>query len=80
MNPSSLLTRSDYEDYLVYLYFDTSTSYLVGCINRAYRDFNRTLRGLRTVETKDARYVQAPTDTHPASRYTVQFKHAANDA
>lgn len=59
MNTHSILTRADYEDYLVYLYFGGRTDYLTRCIDRAYRDFSRTLRGLRIVETKDALYAQA---------------------
>jgi hypothetical protein len=44
----SSLDRSDYEDYLVYLYFGAAprSDYLHRCVDRAYLDFNRTLRGL----------------------------------
>jgi hypothetical protein len=45
MHPKSILTRSDYVDYLVYLYFGSDPDLLNACINRAYRDFNRTLHG-----------------------------------
>lgn len=44
------ITRDDYEDYLVYLYFGTSQNYLKACINRAYRDFNRTMHGYGSFE------------------------------
>lgn len=39
------LTRADYEDYLVYLYFGSTEHALAVCINRAYQDFQRTLTG-----------------------------------
>lgn len=45
MNIPSRLTREDYENYLVYLYFGTDQDLLKACINRAYRDFNRTMHG-----------------------------------
>jgi hypothetical protein len=59
MSTHSILTRADYEDYLVYLYFGAPADYLTGCVDRAYRDFSRTLRGLRIIETKAALYDQA---------------------
>jgi hypothetical protein len=42
MNIRSILTRADYENYLVYLYFGSDQDLLKACIKRAYRDFNRT--------------------------------------
>ncbi|HEY9626224.1 MAG TPA: hypothetical protein V6C84_02895 [Coleofasciculaceae cyanobacterium] len=45
-----MLTRSDYEDYLVRLYFGSETDLLLACMNRAYRDFNRTLHQLKKLE------------------------------
>lgn len=56
----SELTRADWEDYLILLYFGRS-DYLVGCIDRAYRDFNRTLHGLGSLENKDDIYEKAKT-------------------
>lgn len=55
MNSKSILTRSDYENYLVRVYFDVSPGsgdiqYLEACIRRAYLDFSRTLRGLEAVD------------------------------
>ena len=46
MNPQSKLTRKDYEDYLVSLYFGTDQDLMTACIKRAYLDFNRTMHGL----------------------------------
>ncbi|SRR6266567_1258710 len=51
----SLLTRADWEDYLILLYFGRS-DYMEGCIDRAYRDFNRTLHGLGVMDNKDELY------------------------
>ncbi len=45
-----MLTRSDYEDYLIRLYFGSETDLLLACINRAYRDFNRTLHQLKKLK------------------------------
>ena len=45
MNPQSKLTRKDYEDYLVSLYFGTDQDLMTACIKRAYLDFNRTMHG-----------------------------------
>jgi hypothetical protein len=46
MPVSSIITPKDYENYLVYLYFGSGKDLLAGCIQRAYRDFNRTLHGI----------------------------------
>jgi hypothetical protein len=50
VNSKSILVRGDYEDYLVRVYFGPrfirSQDFLGACIDRAYLDFNRTLRGL----------------------------------
>ena len=46
MNTKSKLGRSDYEDYLVYLYFRAKPYNLSKCIKMAYLDFSRTLHGL----------------------------------
>jgi len=40
-----MISRADYENFLVYVYFGPNTNLLTACINRAYRDFNRTLHG-----------------------------------
>ncbi|HNQ64876.1 MAG TPA: hypothetical protein PK842_03925 [Smithella sp.] len=40
------LTRQDWEEYLIRLYFGTKNDLIKSCINRAYRDFNRTLHGM----------------------------------
>ena len=45
----SILTRRDYENYLVYLYFGSNPN-ILACANRAYLDFNRTLHGFSKFE------------------------------
>lgn len=44
-NKRSTLTEKDYKDFLLFLYFGKDKNYLDNCIDRAYRDFNRTLHG-----------------------------------
>jgi hypothetical protein len=51
-------SRSDYEEYLVRLYFGDS-DLLTACINRAYRDFNRTIHGLKQVTMKNVIHQEA---------------------
>jgi len=50
MNTHSKFTRTDYENYLVYLYFGSNQNLLEACINRAYLDFNRTMHGFGKFE------------------------------
>ena len=59
MTAHSTLTRADYENYLISLYFGSDQDLLKACINRAYRDFNRTLRGFGKFENVDEIYSQA---------------------
>jgi hypothetical protein len=59
MNPHSKLTRSDYEDYLVYLYFGSYQNLLTACIKRAYRDFNRTMHGFGKLDNSGQLYAEA---------------------
>ena len=58
MNSKSKLVRGDYEDYLVRVYFGPrftpSQDFLGACIDRAYLDFNRTLRGLSKFDASRA--------------------------
>ncbi len=49
---ASRLTRSDYEEFLVSAYFGYGRDYLWLCIDRAYRDFNRTMRGFGKLDGK----------------------------
>lgn len=49
MPVNSTLTRADYEEYLVVLYFGQKL-YLPACIDRAYRDFSRTMHGMAAFE------------------------------
>lgn len=59
MNTGSTLTRTDYENYLVYLYFGSDQDLLKACINRAYRDFNRTMHGFGKFEKAGQLYYEA---------------------
>lgn len=43
---TSILTDSDFDNFYIRLYFDTSDGYLYASIKRAYRDFNRTIRNI----------------------------------
>jgi len=58
------MERPNYEDYLVYVYFGTieKNELVTACIRRAYRDFNRTLRGVSKVECNDQLYKRAECD------------------
>ena len=47
---SSILRRSDYEDYLVHVYFGRIDDPMQACLRRAYLDFNRTLRDIAKLE------------------------------
>ena len=52
----SVITRADYEDYLIRLYFGSEADPLIACIDRAYLDFSRTLSGIRRLNsTEDSR-------------------------
>jgi hypothetical protein len=42
----SILNRSDYENYLIRVYFGLGQDFLDGAIKRAYLDFNRTMIGM----------------------------------
>lgn len=64
MQPATLLSRADYEAYLITLYFGPGADQLTNCLDRAYRDFSRTLHGLRLVETKSGLYIQARDDVY----------------
>jgi hypothetical protein len=46
MPANSIISRADYENYLIYLYFGPNVD-LASCIDRAYLDFSRTLHGFR---------------------------------
>lgn len=54
MPTSSTLTRDDYENYLVWLYFGADQDLTRACIKRAYRDFSRTLSGFGSFENKES--------------------------
>jgi hypothetical protein len=46
----STLGRSDYEDFLIRLYFKEFQDPLQACCRRAYLDFNRTFHGIAVLE------------------------------
>lgn len=52
MRTSSILTRTDYENYLISIYFGSREDLLDGCIQRAYRDFCRILNGMAKFENR----------------------------
>lgn len=49
--------REDYEEYLIWIYFGGDD--LKACINRAYRDLNRTLHGISKIKQKDELHKKA---------------------
>ena len=59
MNDRSVLSRFDYEDYLIRLYFRATDDYLGVCIDRAYLDISRTLHGLGKLASKEELHRQA---------------------
>lgn len=50
----SILDRDDFERFWIRVFLHTSDDFLERCIERAYRDFNRTLHGIRGHENKEA--------------------------
>lgn len=48
------LTQKDYKDFLLFLYFGKNKDYLEKCIDRAYRDFNRTIHGFANNKNKNS--------------------------
>lgn len=49
----STITEKDQKDFLLFLYFGKNKNYLDNCIDRAYRDFNRTLHGFDNHKYKE---------------------------
>lgn len=49
-----MLRRSDYEDFLIRVYFGDDGDALARCLRRAYRDFNRTLHGINDETRREA--------------------------
>lgn len=47
------LAERDCKDFLLFLYFGRNKDYLENCIDRAYRDFNRTIHGFANNKNKD---------------------------
>jgi len=59
MIAESILTRADYEDYFVRLYFGPQPDFLLASIARAYLDFSRTLHGIGDLRLKDELHDEA---------------------
>jgi hypothetical protein len=79
MAPESILTRADYEDYLIRLYFGGSPDYLQCCLDRAYRDFSRTMHGLSSIETNSALYHQARAHLRQALETLLSTEHVTQE-
>lgn len=47
------LVERDCKDFLLFLFFGRNKDYLENCIDRAYRDFNRTIHGFANNKNKD---------------------------
>lgn len=50
---TSTLTSKDFNDFWIRVYLHTSKNLIGASIDRAYRDFNRTLHGIREDQTKE---------------------------
>lgn len=50
MAADSILTRTNWEEFLLYIYFGDGSDKLAACIRRAYRDFNRTISGFARLD------------------------------
>jgi hypothetical protein len=48
----SVLTRADYENFLVRAYFGSTENPLQACLHRAYLDFARTLHNIGAIQVK----------------------------
>ena len=59
MHFDTIITRTDYENYLIYLYFGEDSDLIGACMQRAYRDFNRTLHGFGRLKNKKEIYKKA---------------------
>lgn len=46
------LTPADFTDFWIRVYLGPKADLLEGCVDRAYRDFNRTLHGIRQTQSK----------------------------
>jgi hypothetical protein len=68
MAGDSILTDSDYQDFLLGLYFDLKrfNDPLMACVRRAYLDFSRTLHGMSALSSadRDALVDSASADVH----------------
>ncbi len=60
----SRLSRKDYDEFLLVCYFGSKGDYLSRCINRAYRDFNRTMHGFGDLDEKLVAHAQAAEYIH----------------
>jgi hypothetical protein len=53
LSKESILEEEDIKDFLLFLYFGRDKDFIMNSINRAYRDFNRTLHGFSKTPKKD---------------------------
>lgn len=53
MSSGSVLARSDWEEFLLSLYFGQRDDPLMSCVSRAYLDFSRTLHGMAELSVSD---------------------------
>lgn len=58
-NKKSTLTEKDCKEFLLLLYFGKNKDYLENCLDRAYRDFNRTLHGFYKHKHKEIILIEA---------------------
>ena len=79
MAHESILTRADDEDYLIRLYFGSSSDDLQCCLDRAYRDFSRTMHGIRSRETGPEIYQQARVYLRQALKVLLSTAHVTQD-
>ncbi|MFA7057373.1 MAG: hypothetical protein WC155_07420 [Candidatus Cloacimonadales bacterium] len=53
------ISKEEINDFLLFVYFGKDDSHIDNCINRAYRDFNRTLHKFGKLENKKIIYLEA---------------------
>ncbi len=64
MNVIPKVTRDEYDEFIVRLYFGVNGDYLKCCIDRAYLDFSRTLHGFAGLSENAAVREQAGSGLH----------------
>ena len=59
MNKSINISKEEINDFLLFLYFGKNENHIDNCLNRAYRDFNRTLHKFSKLKNKKLIYFEA---------------------